>query len=70
MNRCVFSEGCWPREASRACAAVSVPGMSFFSLPHPLLTPSAEYELPDFELHDESQVLSGALRSCVPARRS
>lgn len=44
--------------------------MSFFSLPHPLLTPSAEYELPDFELHDESQVLSGALRSCVPARRS
>ena len=30
--------------------------MSFFALPHPLLPPSAQYELPDFELQDESQV--------------
>ena len=28
----------------------------FFARPHPLLPPAAEYELPDFELRDESQV--------------
>ena len=29
---------------------------SFFARPHPMLPPAAEYELPDFELRDESQV--------------